>query len=306
MKRMILAVIAVAACSVEASVMYRGRLVNAENPDAGQLVSSGSKKMTFRFYDDLGLQQGEPLVREVPLETNGMFTVLLDSPELTEAIRAGRATQVGLTVGDAANEIRPLRKLLPTARAAQADAAAGLSRGAKVGKMTAACVEAGRMAVGVNLTVGGAIKPVTKGMKLDQTSYTVRMEAGSKLRMKDGTLAVLGEPILLSPDLAKGCRPVGAGDTTMGPGGTAIVAPADGVATICCVETLKTSEVNSSDGRQGAYYATAYAPCCSVVRFYEKGRVISAPAGWSWQPTNKWNEEKRFIVRFHPFVGMNH
>lgn len=295
MKRTILAFVAAAACSVEAAVMYRGRLVDAEFPDASQLTFSGSKKMTFRIYDDSGRQLGDPLVREVPLETNGTFTVLLDSTELAEALREGKATQVGLTVGDAANEIRPLRKLLPTARAVQADAATGLSRGAKVGKMSAAgFVETEKLAVGGNLTVGGGIKPAVEGAQFDRVSYKVRLNEGSKLWMTNGAGKALGEAKLLTPDLAAGCAGVAAGETIKDPDGKAIVAPADGVATICCVETLKI----------GSF--TPYSPCCSVVQFYRKGEEIKVPDGWSWQPVDGGNEKKRFTVRFHPFVDVKH
>ena len=306
MKRTILAVVAAAACSVEAAVMYRGRLMDAEHPDAKVQCFGKSKKMTFRFYDDSGVRQGEPLVRNVPLETNGMFTVLLDTPELSNALREGKATQVGLTVGDAANEIRPLRKLLPTARAVQADAATGLSRGAKVGKMTATCVEAEELAVGGNLTVGGAIKPVGEGFVSTQTVYKVRLGKKSKLRAKDGKIVVLDEPELLTPNLAQGCPSVKAGEVIKDPNGRAVVAPADGIATISCVESLKQAEVNGSapmdtQGR-GKYYASAYSPCCSVVRFCKKGEEIKVPAGWSWQPWGGEDRGMRFTVRFHRFV----
>lgn len=306
MKKTILTVVAAAVCSVEAAVMYRGRLVDAEHPNAGARVLSGSKQMTFRFYDDSGLQQGEPLVRNVPLETNGMFTVFLDSPELSEALRQGKAVQVGLTVGDAANEIRPLRKLLPTVRAVQADAASGLSRGAKVDQMTAKSVEAEKLAVGGSLTVGGTIKPADKGFKSELALiYNVKIGEGSKLRAKDGSIVVLGEPELLTPNLAQGCPGVAAGDTIKDQNGKLVVAPAAGVATISCVESLKQSEVNGETWNvqdRGKYYASAFSPCCSVVQFCEKGEEIKVPAGWSWRPWNGEGKKMRFTVRFHPFV----
>lgn len=306
-KAIAILVVLVVAWSGAAAVVYRGRLAHVERPQAMQSFS-GTKTMTFRFYDDTGVQQGAAIVRDVPLETNGMFSVVLDSTELTENLRLGRATQVGLTIGSAAKELRPLRKLLPMVQAAEASQAAGLAAKAKVGEMTARDVVTKKVAVRGGLTVGGAIRPDDGTNVFDLVSYAVRLGEGAKLRTERGELRVLGEPKMLTPSY--GGNRVGPNEPIPDGDGKPVIAPADGIVTISCVDSL--SEADISDGNsffpvEGDFFGSRYSANCLVVKFCQGNEQIMVPKGWSWQPaTSKFEldaRRRRFSVRFHPFVN---
>ena len=272
---------------------------------------SGTKTMTFRFYDDTGVQQGAAIVRDVPLETNGTFSVLLDTAELTENLQAGKATQVGVTIGSAAKEIRPLRKLLPMVQAAEASQAAGLAVRPKVGEMTARDVVTKKVTVGGDLTVGGAIRPDDGTNVFDRVAYTVRLGEGAKLCAKDG-LRVFDKPKMLTPDYGASMT-VGPGQPIPDADGKPVVAPEDGVATISCVDSLSDADVadgNSFFPVEGGFFGSRYSANCLVVKFCRKGDTINVPDGWSWHQSTSSRavqsaELKRFSVRFHPFVSVD-
>lgn len=266
MKQMILALLAAgAAWGTDAAVVYRGRLVNMREPQ--QNLSLGdTKTMTFRFYNDDGVEQNLTIVQEVPLAADGSFTAHLDSAGLTTAIQKGEATQVGLTVGRATKEIQPRRKLLPTVRATNAVTAGGLSRGATVDTMTAETLEATEVSVKGNLTVGGTIKP-EKATRFEQTiGYAAKMaDNGGVLALK-GTTRVFGEVIKFEEKKAEA--------------GTELCkAPADGVAVIYCRDRI----VRASN-LPNSYSIYGESPNCSVVQFCRGGDGIKVPDGWSWEP----------------------
>lgn len=296
-----------------AAVVYRGRLALAERPQEIQSFS-GTKTMTFRFYDDTGVQQGAAIVRDVPLERDGTFSVLLDSAELTENLEASRATQVGLTIGNAAKELRPLRKLLPMAQATEATRAAGLAAKAKVGRMTARDIVAKKLSVRGNLSVGGAIKPDDKDGTngFDRVAYAVQLGEGAKLRSEIGGLCLLGEPIMLTPNFGSS-KAVRAGQPIPDSNGKPVIAPEDGIATISCVDSLSEADIADGNGHfnneVGDFFGSRYSANCLVVKFCRKGETIMVPDGWNWQPaTSRYirdAELKRFSVRFHPFVNAN-
>lgn len=266
MKQMILALLAVGvAWGVDAAVVYRGRLVNMREPDRN-LYLGDTKKMTFRFYNDDGVEQQElTLEQEVPLAADGSFTAYLDSTNLTAAIQKGVATQVGLTVGRATREIQPRRKLLPTVRAAKAVTAGGLSRGATVDKLFTETLEANAVSVKGELMVGGTIKP-EKGSRFDQTiAHAVKMsEYGGSLALK-GTADVFGNVERLAEK-----KGPAAGDVLA-------TATADGVAVITCRDPVIPSEGMS-------WWAFGESPNCSIVQFCRKNDPIKVPEGWSWTP----------------------
>ena len=297
MKQMILALLAVGvAWGADAAVVYRGRLVDMRDPQQ-TLTFGGTKTMTFRFYDDNGTERQElGLRQEVPLEADGSFTAHLDSQGLTEAIQAGTATQVGLTIGRAAKEIQPRRKLLPTARAAQAVTASGLSRGATVGTLTAETLEANKVSVRGDLTVGGAIKPENATRFERKIGYTAKMsDSGGRLALK-GTTKVFGEVVKLVENKFKAgavlCQ----------------AAPADGVAVITCKDPIV------GDPNQSSFGLFGESPNFSVVQFCHEGEAITVPAGWNWAPprdddgnlpnyfSSDNNSDRTFGVYFYKFL----
>ena len=297
MKQMILALLAAgAAWGTDAAVVYRGRLVNMREPQQN-LSLGGSKTMTFRFYNDDGVEQDLTIVQEVPLEADGSFTAHLDSADLTTAIQKGEATQVGLTVGRAAKEIQPRRKLLPTVRATNAVTAGGLSRGATVDKMTAETLEATEVSVKGNLTVGGTIKP-EKAARFERTiGYTAKMaDNGGVLALK-GTTRVFGEVEKLV-------------ETTGEAGKLLAKAPANGVAVITCKDPI----VPSKDFLV-TWPLFGESPNCSVVQFCRPNDDIKVPDNWSWEPPkdNKGNlpsgyspdstSSRTFGVYFYKFLN---
>lgn len=269
MKQMILALVAVGmACGVDAAVVYRGRLADMREPRQN-LTLGGTKTMTFRFYNDDGVEQSNlELRQEVPLEADGSFTAHLDSDALTTALQKGEATQVGLTVGRAMREIQPRRKLLPTASAITAAIAGGLSRQATVGSLTSETLEANAVSVRGNLTVGGAIKPSVDGQRFEQTpGYTARMaDKGGVLALK-GPTRVFGEVVNLGEKGYDAGNPLG-------------TAPADGVAVISCIDPIISCSSESSEVRR----VFGESPNCSVVQFCRKDEAIHVPAGWNWAP----------------------
>lgn len=277
MKQIILALLAVGvAWGADAAVVYRGRLVDMREPQKNLNLGDITKKMTFRFYNDDGVEQQDLLlVQDVPLESDGSFTAHLDSDALTTALQKGEATQVGLTVGQATREIQPRRKLLPTASAITAKIAGGLSRKATVGSLTSETLEANAVSVRGNLTVGGAIKPSGAGRHFEQTpGYTARMaDKGGVLALKSPT-RVFGEVVNLGEKGVKlGEKGYDAGD----PLGTA---PADGVAVISCIDPIISCSPQSGEDRR----VFGESPNCSVVQFCRKGEAIHVPAGWNWTP----------------------
>lgn len=265
MKQMILALLAAgAAWGTDAAVVYRGRLVNMREPQQN-LSLGGTKTMTFRFYNDDGVEQDLTIVQEVPLEADGSFTAHLDSTNLTKAIQAGTATQVGLTVGRAAKEIQPRRKLLPTVRATNAVTAGGLSRGATVDKMTAETLEATEVSVKGNLTVGGTIKP-EKATRFERTiGYAAKMADNGGVLALNGSARVFGEVKKLVEKKAVA-------------GEELCTAPANGVAVICCKNKIITG------GFQYCWMIYGEGPNCSVVQFCHKDEPIKVPDNWSWEP----------------------
>ena len=273
MKQMILALLAAGVVwGADAAVVYRGRLADMRDPQQ-TLTFGGTKTMTFKFYNDDGVEQpGLDFRQEVPLEADGSFTVHLDSAELTAAIQAGTATQVGLTIGRAAREIQPRRKLLPTARAAQAVTASGLSRGATVGTLTAETLEANKVSVRGDLTVGGAIVPSVGGQRFNQTpGYAVKMsDQGGRLAL-EGYTKVFGDVVFL-------------GDKKYEAGKNLCTAPADGVAVIACKDRIIFQPGDSAQGRETSHSLYGESPNCSVVQFCHQGEAIKVPEGWSWAP----------------------
>ena len=265
MKQMILALLAAgAAWGTDAAVVYRGRLVNMREPQQN-LSLGGSKTMTFRFYNDDGVEQNLTIVQEVPLEADGSFTAHLDSTNLTAAIQKGEATQVGLTVGRATKEVQPRRKLLPTARATKAVTAGGLSRGATVDKLTTETLEANQVSVKGNLTVGGTIKP-EKAARFERTiGYAAKMaDNGGVLALK-GSARVFGEVKKLVEKKAVA-------------GEELCTAPADGVAVIYCKDKIVRKTGYNS------YSLFGESPNFSVVQFCHPNDSIKVPEGWSWAP----------------------
>ena len=297
MKQMILALLAAgAAWGTDAAVVYRGRLVNMREPQ--QNLSLGdTKTMTFRFYNDDGVEQDWlTIVQEVPLEADGSFTAHLDSTNLTAAIQKGEATQVGLTVGRATKEIQPRRKLLPTVRATNAVTAGGLSRGATVDKLTTETLEAHQVSVKGTLTVGGPIKP-EKATRFEQTiGYAAKMaDNGGVLALK-GTTRVFGE--VEGPFEYPGKK---AGDVLC-------KAPANGVAVITCKDSMVKDNVTT-------WSLFGESPNCSVVQFCRPNDDIKVPDNWSWEPPkdNKGNlpseyspdstSSRTFVVYFYKFLN---
>ena len=303
MKRMVLALLAmVAAWGANAAVTYRGRLVDMREPQKN-LNLGGTKTMTFRFYNDDGVEQSNlELRQEVPLESDGSFTAHLDSDALTTALQKGEATQVGLTVGQATREIQPRRKLLPTASAITAKIAGGLSRKATVGSLTSETLEANAVSVGGNLTVGGAIKPSGAGQRFEQTlGYTAKMaDNGGVLALK-GPARVFGDVVRLTD----GKNKYKAGDFLA-------TAPADGVAAICCIDPIA---INRQVGGGGFVVLNGESPNCSIVQFCRKGEDIKVPDSWSWEPEHKPDgsiievylpentKERPFDVYFYKFLN---
>ena len=266
MKQMILALLAVGvAWGADAAVVYRGRLADMRDPQQ-TLTFGGTKTMTFKFYNDDGVEQSNlELRQEVPLEADGSFTAHLDSQGLTEAIQQGTVTQVGLTIGRAAKEVQPRRKLLPTVRATKAVTAGGLSRGATVGTLTAETLEANKVSVRGDLTVGGAIVPSVGGQRFNQTpGYAVKMsDQGGRLAL-EGYTKVFGDVVFL-------------GDKKYEAGKNLCTAPADGVAVIYCRDRIvRASTLPNS------YSIFGESPNCSVVQFCHEGEAITVPAGWNW------------------------
>lgn len=294
MKRIILALLAVGvACGVDAAVVYRGRLADMREPQKNLNLGEITKKMTFRFYNDDGVEQQDlRLVQEVPLESDGSFTAHLDSDALTTALRKGAATQVGLTVGQAAREIQPRRKLLPTASAITAEIAGGLSRKATVGELKTETLEANAVSVGGNLTVGGAFKPSGAGQCFEQTfGYTAQMsEPGGVLALK-GPTRVFGKVVKLAEKAD--CK---AGDFLA-------TAPADGVAVVSCKDPL---DLIGCEGSIPHYFGES--PHCSIVQFCHRGDAIKVPDGWSWEPPvldeakTDASKKRTFQVYFYKFL----
>lgn len=296
MKQMILALLAVGvAWGADAAVVYRGRLVDMRDPQQN-LNLGPTKTMTFRFYDDNGTERQElGLRQEVPLEADGSFTAHLDSQGLTEAIQQGTVTQVGLTIGRAAKEVQPRRKLLPTARATQAVTASGLSRGATVNSLTAETLEADQVSVVGNLTVGGAIKPENATRFERKIGYTAKMsDNGGRLALK-GTTKVFGAVVKLVEDKFKA-------------GAQLCQAPADGVAVITCKDPIIVP------GNQ-SFSVFGESPNFSVVQFCHNGEAIKVPAGWNWAPpredpagnipscySSDNNSDRTFGVYFYKFL----
>ena len=290
MKQMILALLAAGvAWGVDAAVVYRGRLADMRDPQQ-TLTFGGTKTMTFKFYNDDGVEQpGLDFTQEVPLEADGSFTAHLDSQGLTAAIQAGTATQVGLTIGRAAKEIQPRRKLLPTARAAQAVTAGGLSRGATVGTLTTETLEANQVSARGDLTVGGAIVPSVGGQRFNQTpGYAVKMsDQGGRLAL-EGYTKVFGDVAFLGEK--QGCK---AGDFLCN-------APADGVAVIGCSGPVFYSTPSVLCHGEGPY--------CSIVQFCHQGDAIKVPDDWYFEPAgidsekSEDSKKKTFRVHFYKFL----
>ena len=288
MKNMSFAILmaAVIALTGESSVVYRGRLVRADNPQAECSFEPGTvKEMTFTAYDGAARFVCD-IRRTVSIEASGLFTVVLDDPRLQAAIANGTATEIGLRVGNA-KEIQPRRKLLQTPRVETAARAAGLARKATVGTLAANVVNSQNFCVNGSFTVGKEIR-FADGKPVKRLAYRVSPSAGNPLNVKtdkDGTVSVFGNARNLTPEYGDAKKAYRAGETIA-------TAPEDGVATITCTDSLPYLSVE---------YEISGSPCCSTVVFCKAGDAIKVPSGWRYEKNGS-SEGGHFAVRFHPFI----
>lgn len=278
---------AAVALTGESSVVYRGRLVNADNPRAVCPFKPGTQKeMTFTAYDGAAKYVCE-IKRSVLIETNGLFTIILDDPLLQAAVTNGTAVEIGLRVGNA-KEIYPRRKLLPTPRTATAARAAGLAREATVGALAAGVVTSQNFRVNGALSIGKGIH-AADGKPIKRFAYKLSPGADKQVNIKPdrgGTVSVFGKAMNLTNEH-------GDPDWLYKAGATITTAPEDGVATITCTDSVPFNDYN---------YTWSSAPCCSTVVFYKKNDAITVPLGWECINTNGVSEKRHFAVRFHPFI----
>lgn len=275
----------------ESSVVYRGRLVRAENPRAVCPFEPDTvKTMTFTVYDGTANHVCD-ITQDVPIEANGLFTAILDDPQLQASITNGTATEIGLRIGNA-KEIQPRRKLLPTLRAETVARAAGLARKATVGTLVANDVTSQNLRVDGNLVLGKGVRSAD-GKPVKRFAYRISPSAGNPLNVKtakDGTVSVFGKAQNLTPEY-------GDAKNTYLAGATIASAPEDGVATITCTDSLPYGD---------SLYSSCGAPCCSTVVFCKKGDAIKVPSGWRCSREDRSNvyvdEPRHFAVRFHPFI----
>lgn len=286
---------AAVALTGESSVVYRGRLVNVDDPRAVCPFEPGATKaMTFKVYGvapNGGTGWLFDIMRDVPIETNGLFTVILDHPDLQAAVTNGTATEIGLQIGNA-REIKPRRKLLPTPRTATAACAAGLARNATVGSLAAGVVTSQNFRVNGDLSIGKGIH-AADGKPVKRLSYRISPSADNLVKVKPsagGMVSVFGNAMELTAEY--GFEHGGAEEKWYQAGETITTAPEDGVATITCSDSIPFDNYRYSQGGS---------PCCSTVVFCKKGDAIKVPSKWRCGMNGAF-EKRHFAVRFHPFI----
>ena len=119
MKYLVL-ILALAAWTGEASIVYRGRLYRTAKTEKDVLGPGDSYKMTFRLYTvaNGGSPLCEVVADNVQLMTNGNFEVCLQGAAVDAALM-NRAVYVGLSLDDA-RELIPRRQLLALPQAGHA------------------------------------------------------------------------------------------------------------------------------------------------------------------------------------------
>ena len=279
------------AFSGEAAIVYQGRLArNGEAIMVQEFPNGASKQLTFRVYGEQDAVWSTNMT--VAVATNGAFTAILDDPGLTAMVTNGLARQIGLSIGDA-KEIWPRRALLPLAAVQRAEVGARLVPKASVGTLT----ERKKLTCR-NLRVDGDIKIVGSAMtsRTDRVSYELpEIGDNETLRLKCGKgIHVFGPMQVL---------PLNNGGRASGGGAELAEAPADGVATVICNETLEERDYENK--------RLMPSPCFSVVQFCRKGDKICVPSNWKFDcttdtfapdPQRKYYESCSFKVQFRPFL----
>lgn len=246
MKKLIAFSLLLLAFAADASILYRGRLMQSIKGDT-QFEDGTAYTMTFRLYRLP--QGGEPFYtadeRLVPLRTDGSFEVLLDDPAIDSAFKEdGASVYVGLTL-EGGRELMPRRQILMLPRTVHAKQSNALTTSPVVKKMDAQRVKSAKATI---------TQLSARQLKVNQTQGAVSVQgltvAGSDtLDLTMGKFAVYGEVTELV-----------AAKTPSAVGETLAVAPADGVAFIYSESTLQ------------------HMPSCpGIVRFCRKGDEIASP-----------------------------
>lgn len=278
MKRKIVFLTMMMALAGEAAIVYRGRLVPNSQPNAATTFSGVvTRDMTFTIYDEGGTPCCKVERKGVRIAPGGTFSVVLESPELTESVKLGEAASIGLAVGKAP-EIQPRRHLLPLGRVNHATVADGLAPDAQVRTLTA------NNLVCDTLTAKGSVmakRVIGADGRLNRIAYRLPSVG------PDETLELVrGDGITVFGTCQRMMLKNGA-DTMSAKAGDALCeAPGDGVATICC---MTTQDASKSQG----------GPATSFVRFCRKGESICVPSEWT---SVKGKDTAKFAVDFHPFV----
>ena len=296
MKNMSFAILLAAAIALtgESSVVYRGRLVNAENPQAVCPFEPGATKaMTFTVYDGAANRVCD-IMQDVPIEANGLFTVILDDPQLQAAVANGTATEIGLRIGNAKAEVYPRRKLLPTPRAETAARAAGLAKNATVGTLSANGGTVQNFRANGDLNIEKGIRSAD-GKPVKGLTYRILPSKDTPVNI-NGTGSVFGKAMNLTSEY-------GRSEELRGTGEQITTAPEDGVATIVCTDSLPYERYDfpAGAGPKNTYMGCG-SPCCSTVVFCKRGDPICVPSGWECLNRDNVREKRHFAVRFHPFI----